>query len=37
LGPRSFQECLKNKEIVVGTTRAKVKNNINDLCALAGY
>ena len=36
-GLGSFQKCLKNKEIVVGTTGAKVKNKINDLYTLTGY
>jgi hypothetical protein len=27
----------KNREFVVGTTGAKVKNKINDLCTITGY
>jgi hypothetical protein len=37
IGATVTSEMLKNKEIVVGTTGAKVKNKINDLCTLAGY
>jgi hypothetical protein len=37
IGATVTSEMLKNKEIVVGTTEAKVKNKINDLCTLAGY